>query len=35
MQDIATLRAVCFDLMNLLPRDEQPESRLKDIGIRT
>jgi molecular chaperone DnaK len=33
-QDIDTLRAVCFDLMRLLPRDEQPESGLKDIGIR-
>ena len=35
MQDIGTLRAVCLDLMKMLPREEQPESRLKDIGIRT
>ena len=33
-QDIDTLRAVCFDLMRLLPSDEQPASGLKDIGIR-
>lgn len=35
MQDIGTLRAVCLDLSKMLPREEQPESRLKDIGIRT
>jgi molecular chaperone DnaK len=34
-QDIDTLKAVCLDLMKLLPREEQPESRLKDIGIQT
>jgi molecular chaperone DnaK len=34
-QDIDTLRAVCLDLMRLLPSDEQPASGLKDIGIRT
>lgn len=33
-QDVDGLRAVCFDLMRLLPRDEQPASGLKDIGIR-
>lgn len=33
-QDVDALRAVCFDLMRLLPSDEQPASGLKDIGIR-
>jgi molecular chaperone DnaK len=33
-QDIDTVRAVCFDLLKLLPREEQPASGLKDIGIR-
>jgi molecular chaperone DnaK len=33
-QDVDTLRAVCFDLMQLLPREEQPATGLKDIGIR-
>lgn len=33
-QDIDGLRAVCFDLYRLLPREEQPASGLKDIGIR-
>ena len=33
-QDVDALRAVCGDLLRIIPSEEQPDTRLKHIGLR-